>query len=121
MWNDSIPDIVDEAFEHNGPHGGPKETAMIQHLHPDLVHEDRLEDARDDGLVDWQNAGRYQGGSRTVFDFVEFTDNGVLGDQTDATPEIGEELFEAAAEQLVDLCEWLSAQPFADLMPKDHV
>jgi creatinine amidohydrolase len=45
----------------------------------------------------------------------------VLGDQTDATAEKGEELFEAATDQLIQLCEWLDAQAFADLMPKEHV
>jgi creatinine amidohydrolase len=120
MWNDSIPDMVDEAFEHNGPHGGPKETAMIQHLHPELVHEDRLEAARDDGLVDWQNAGRYKGGSRTVYDFVEFTDNGVLGDQTDATAVKGERLFEAATDKLCELAEWLADSDAEDLRVPNH-
>jgi len=45
----------------------------------------------------------------------------VLGDQTDATPAKGEQLFEAASDQLVQLCEWLDDQRFADLMPRDHV
>ncbi len=50
MWDESIPDLVNEVFEHNGPHGGPKETAMIHHLRSELVHDDRLEDARDGGI-----------------------------------------------------------------------
>jgi creatinine amidohydrolase len=45
----------------------------------------------------------------------------VLGDQTDATPEKGRQLFEAASDQLVKLCEWLDAREFEDLMPADHV
>jgi creatinine amidohydrolase len=121
MWNDSIPDLVDEAFEHNGPHGGPKETALIQHLRPELVHEDRLADARDGGLVDLEDAETVKHGARTFYDAIDNTPNGVLGDQTDATAEKGEELFEAATEQLVQVCEWLDEQDFADLMPRDHV
>jgi len=119
MWDESIPDLVDDVFEHNGPHGGPKETAMIMHIAQNLVHEDRLTEARDGGLVEWDDARTY--GARTFYDAAENTGNGVLGDQTDATPEIGEELFEAASDQLVQLCEWLAAQPFADLMPEPHV
>ena len=119
MWDESIPDLVDDVFEHNGPHGGPKETAMIMHIARNLVHEERLTEARDGGLVEWDDARTY--GARTFYDAAENTGNGVLGDQTDATPEIGEELFEAASDQLVKLCEWLAAQPFADLMPEPHV
>jgi creatinine amidohydrolase len=121
MWDESIPTRVDEAFETNGPHGGPKETALIQYLHPDLVHEDRIEEARDGGLLDWQDAPTVSHGARTFYDAIENTDNGVLGDQTDATAEKGEALFEAACDQLVQLCEWLDRQAFADLAPPGHV
>ena len=121
MWDQSIPDLVDDLFAVNGPHGGPKETAMIMHLAGDLVKADRLADARDGGLVDWEGGTGRQFGARTFFDAIENTDNGVLGDQTDATPEKGEQLFEAATDQLVNLCDWLADQPFADLMPREHV
>jgi creatinine amidohydrolase len=121
MWNESIPDLVDDLFEQNGPHGGPKETAMIQHIAGDLVHEDRLADARDGGLTVFdREAGRVHG-ARTFFDAIDNTENGVLGDQTDATAEKGEQLFEAASDQLVRLCEWLADQPRESLMPKAHV
>ena len=122
MWNDSIPDLVDELFETPGPHGGPKETAMMMHIAPDLVREDRIEDARDGGLVDWRaDDDTVVHGARTFYDAVENTDNGVLGDQTDATPEAGRRLFEAATDQLVALLEWLDDQPREALVPPDHV
>jgi creatinine amidohydrolase len=121
MWNDSIPDLVDEVFAQNGPHGGPKETALIQYLHPELVDDDRLADARDGGVPNVEAADTVKHGARTFYDAADNTANGVLGDQTDATAEKGEELFEAATEQLVRLCEWLDDQVFADLMPKSHV
>lgn len=122
MWNDSIRELVDELFEQNGPHGGPKETAMIQYLRPELVRNDRLEDARDSGLVDWENNEETRvHGARTFYDAIDNTDNGVLGDQIDATAEKGEQMFEAATEHLVKLCEWLDSQDFQDLMPKEHV
>ena len=121
MWNESIPDLVEEVFETTGPHGGPKETAMIMHIAGELVREERLEDARDGGLLDWENGAGRQFGARTFYDSIDNTENGVLGDQTDATPEKGERLFEAATEQLVHLADWLADQPFEDLMPKPHV
>jgi len=52
---------------------------------------------------------------------IENTDNGVLGDQTDATAEKGEQLFEAASDQLERLAEWLAAQPLDDLVPHERV
>ncbi|WP_335999708.1 creatininase family protein [Halorientalis halophila] len=121
MWDESIPDLVDDLFAQNGPHGGPKETAMIMHIAEELVHADRLEDARDGGVPSVDEAGTMKFGARTFYDAADNTDNGVLGDQTDATPEKGEELFEAASEQLVKLCEWIDDQPFDDLMPEPHV
>jgi len=121
MWNDSIPDLVDDLFEQNGPHGGPKETAMIQYLRSELVREDRLEDARDGGIASVDAAETEKFGSRTFYDAADNTGNGVLGDQTDATAEKGEQMFEAATEQLVKLCDWLDSQDFQDLMPKEHV
>ena len=122
MWDESIPELVDEVFDHNGPHGGPKETAMIQHLAPELVHDDRLESARDGGVRDVDDVEfleRY--GARTFYDAVENAENGVFGDQTDATPEIGERLFEAAADQLVRLLEWLDDRRLDDLLAPAHV
>ncbi|WP_248896685.1 creatininase family protein [Haloplanus halobius] len=121
MWDESIPELVDDLFAQNGPHGGPKETAMIQHLRPELVREDRLDDARDGGVSDVNAAGTVKHGSRTFYDAIDNTENGVLGDQTDATAAKGEELFDAAVDQLCQLCGWLDAQAFEDLMPKSHV
>ena len=121
MWNDSIPDLVDELFEQNGPHGGPKETAMIQHIAPELVREEELETARDGGLLDFETDGMTVHGARTFYDSIDNTENGVLGDQTDATAEKGERLFEAATGQLVQLLDWLADQPRDALMAKPHV
>ena len=121
MWDESIPDLIDDLFEHNGPHGGPKETAMIQHIAGELVAEDRLEDARDGGVRSLAAADPRAFGARTFYDAADNTPNGVLGDQTDATAEKGERLFDAATEQLVRLLDWLDGRRFAELMPKDHV
>ena len=124
MWDESIPDLVDDLFEHNGPHGGPKETALIQHIRSELVHDDRLGDARDGGVVDFATLtedGAYINGARTFYDSVENSPNGVFGDQTDATAEKGTELFEAATDQLVQLCEWMAEKEFAELLPEPPV
>ena len=121
MWDESIPELVDDVFEQNGPHGGPKETALIQYLESDLVHEDRLEDARDGGVADLEAAETTKFGARTFYDAVDNSDNGVFGDQTDATAEKGERLFEAATDQLVRLCDWLDGQDIKELLPEPRI
>ncbi|PSQ30495.1 amidase, partial [Halobacteriales archaeon QS_9_67_15] len=122
MWDESIPELVDERFEHNGPHGGPKETAMMLHIADELVREDQFEAARDEGITSFQDyEGARQFGARTFYDAIDNTESGVIGDQTDATREKGAELFAAASDQLVRLAEWLDEQPYDDLMPRDHV
>ena len=119
MWDESIPDLVDELFTHNGPHGGPKETAMIMHIAEEWVKEDALTAARDGGLPDVSPSTGRVHGARVFYDAIENTTNGVFGDQTDATPEKGRRLFEAAVEQLIGLIEWLEEQPTVALLPRD--
>jgi creatinine amidohydrolase len=94
---------------------------MIQYLKPELVHNDRLEDARDGGIPSVEAADTEKYGAKTYYDAIDNSENGVFGDQTDATAEKGEEMFEEATTQLVKLCEWLDSQEFQDLMPEDHV
>ncbi|EMA07111.1 creatininase family protein [Haloferax denitrificans] len=121
MWDESIPDLVTDLFDHPGPHGGPKETSMIMHIARDLVREGELDSARDGGVVDLSDDHLRQHGARTFYDAVENSGNGVFGDQTDASPEAGEELFEAATDQLVRLLSWLDDQPIEDLLAPAHV
>ncbi|MFC7187139.1 creatininase family protein [Halorubrum yunnanense] len=121
MWDESIPELVDELFEHNGPHAGPKETAMITHIAPELVREDQLENARDDGLVHLGDSDAFVHGARTFYDSVDNSANGAFGDPTDVTPEKAERLFEAATDQLVQLVEWLEARDREELLPKERV
>ncbi len=120
MWDESIPDLVSEIFEHNGPHAGPKETAILMHL-TDLVHEDRLAEAHEGGVETITTELTRHCGARTFYDCVENSPNGAFGDQTDATAEKGERLFEAATEQLVELCEWLADREWAELAAPPRV
>ncbi|WP_394740536.1 creatininase family protein [Natronococcus roseus] len=90
--------------DHSGDmgHGGPLETALVRHIDPDLVHEDRLEDARDGGADGW---GEWTSYANLAYDSAEFTDNGVVGDPTDGDERRGEELLELAADALDRLLE----------------
>ena len=121
MWDESIPEKIDEHFDRPGPHGGPKETSMMLHLDRANVAEDRVEAARDGGLADPESDDYRVHGARTFYDAVDNTENGVLGDQTEASAAVGAELFAAARDQLVALLRWLDDQPRADLMAKQHV
>nr|WP_276295605.1 creatininase family protein [Halomicroarcula sp. ZS-22-S1] len=121
MWDESITERIEAAFETPGPHGGPKETALIQHLAGDLVHDDRLEQARDGGLANFdEETGRVHG-ARTFYDALDNSQNGVFGDQTDASDEVGAELFDAALDHLCRLCDWLDDRTTEELLPKEHV
>ncbi|QZA88353.1 creatininase family protein [Salinarchaeum sp. IM2453] len=121
MWNDSIPDLVEEFFEQPGPHGGPKETSLIQYLHEELVHDNRIASAKNDGLSNFNQQTGRKFGARVFYDAIDNSKNGVFGDQTDASAEKGMQLFEEATQQLVNLSEWLIEQEFSSLMPADPV
>lgn len=120
MWDESIPQLVDELFEYNGPHAGPKETSMVWHL-IDNVRDGKLEEARDGGLTKYDSHDTRVHGARTFYDSIENSPNGAFGDPTDASAEKGEQLYEAACEQLVALCDWLDAQPSETLDARPHV
>lgn len=121
MWNDSIPELVNDLFENPGPHAGPKETAVIQHIAGELLRTDQLETARDNGIPITPDGPPRQHGASVGFDTIEGPENGAFGDATEATAEKGQELFEAATDQLVQLLEWLAAQPNSKLEAESHI
>jgi creatinine amidohydrolase len=78
-------------------HGGPLETALLRATHPELVREDRIDEARkgaSDGWGDWTS------GTNLAHDSAEFTENGVVGDPGAGDAELGEELLDRAADAL---------------------
>ncbi|SFR65390.1 creatininase family protein [Halogeometricum limi] len=92
----------DEVGEHSSDmgHGGPLETSLLRHANPETVHEDRLDDAAENGSDRW---GDWQGRVNLAVDSHEFTENGVVGDPRDGSAERGEELMERATDALVEL------------------
>lgn len=81
-------------------HAGPLETAMLRHIHPTLVHEDRIEAARKGASDRW---GEWTSRVNLAYDSAEFTENGVVGDPQDGDAERGEALLSIATESLVDV------------------
>lgn len=79
-------------------HGGALETSIILAIAPEHIHTDRLDDAAAHGSERW---GDWVGGTNLAVDVDEFSDNGVVGDPRDATAEMGEQLLDAAVDQVL--------------------
>jgi len=86
--------------EENMGHGGPLETALLQHANPETVREDRLTAAAEGGS---DRGGAWQGRTNLAFDSHEFTENGVVGDPREGSADLGEALLSGAADALVAL------------------
>jgi len=97
-------DEVDEYTSRMG-HGGPLETALLEHANPEHVREDRLNGAAAEASERW---GDWAGRTNLAFDSAEFTENGVVGDPREASADMGEELIDTASEALVELLETVS-------------
>jgi creatinine amidohydrolase len=78
-----------------GVHGGFKETSMMLHLRPDLVHLDLAERAVPEKLAEYSMIGF---GKPVSFGWLsnDFGPAGHIGDPTGANAEAGKALFEAA-------------------------
>ncbi|WP_312911165.1 creatininase family protein [Natronosalvus caseinilyticus] len=83
-------------------HGGPLETALLRQCCPDLVREDRVEDAKAGAAERW---GEWVSYANLAVDSAEFTENGVVGDPTAGDEKLGAELLEVAAAALERLLE----------------
>jgi creatinine amidohydrolase len=88
-------------------HGGPLETALLRHTHPDLVREDEVESAREEGSSRW---GEWVSGVNLAHDSDEFTENGVVGDPAEGDAALGEELLDRASAACVDLLAAVAAR-----------
>lgn len=95
-------DGTDAVDGDDGPalgHAGPLETAMLLHLAPELVGDDRRAGA--DGWGEWIES------AQVSYDADDFTQDGVVGDPGDADAATGERLFDEATASLERLVGWL--------------
>lgn len=81
-------------------HAGPLETSLLLHTYPDLVDQERFDEAVASGSDRW---GEWVSGTNIAHDPAEFTDNGTVGDPNKASAVEGEALLVSAADALVDL------------------
>lgn len=86
-------------------HAGPLETAFLRHERPELVREERVDDAREGGSDRW---GDWVSGVNLAYDSDSFSENGVVGDPDEGDAERGAELKELAATALSELLGELS-------------
>ncbi|WP_122087984.1 creatininase family protein [Halalkalicoccus subterraneus] len=93
-------------------HGGPLETALLRWIDPDLVREDRIEEAREGAAERW---GEWVSRVNLAVDSAEFTENGVVGDPGEESGERGEELLALASAALVELMEVVEGRDFTPL------
>ena len=92
-WFDSVdaPDMG---------HAGPVETSMLRHVAPELVQDGRIDEAVAGASDGW---GEWVSGVNLAFDSAEFSENGVVGDPSEATADRGASLHDAAADALAAL------------------
>ncbi len=81
-------------------HGGPEETSFVRHVRPDLVREERLDEAAEGSADGW---GEWVGGVNLAYDSAEFSENGAVGDPREASAERGEELLDDASDALASV------------------
>ena len=81
-------------------HAGPLETALLRATNPELVREDRIEEARAGAADRW---GEWVSGVNLAHDADAFTANGAVGDPGDGDAERGELLLELAGDALAEL------------------
>jgi len=99
-WFDAV-DLEDlDAPDVAMGHGGPVETSLVRHLHPESVRPDRFEEAAEGAADGW---GEFRSGVNLAYDSAEFANSGVVGDPSHSSAELGERLLGAAATALADL------------------
>lgn len=113
-WFDAIdPAELEKTIESMG-HGGPMETSLVRYLQPDLIREEHFNEAAKGAADTW---GEWQSGTNLAYDSAEFADSGVVGDPSDCSQVLGEELFDLASDRLASLLERVAER---DVDRPDH-
>lgn len=116
-WWDSVDDLAGELFDEAGGHADAMESSVLWHVREDLVRPDELEDAEAGASEGW---GESVHGASVGFDTIDFSESGAVGKPTQADPEKGARLFEAASDELHALLAWLAERPIEDCWPRGH-
>jgi len=116
-WFDAVSLDAESDSDGDGPpvdlddlamgHGGPVETALVRAVAPELVREDRLDEAAAGAADGW---GERVAGTNLAYDSAEFSENGAVGDPRAGTAELGGWLRERAKEKLATLLDAVAAR-----------
>lgn len=118
-WWSGVPDdLRDALFDEDGGHADAGESSVMLALREELVDRDALEGAETDGSEGW---GHRVAGADVGFDTIDFSASGATGRPTQADPEAGRQVLEAAGESLDELVDWLAGRPLESLWPAPHV
>lgn len=85
-------------------HAGEFETALLLHLYEEFVNMAAARDEPEDRLTPYSGRDMFDGGSlgmRRTYNYL--TDDGVRGEPTQATADVGEALFDEITVELADL------------------
>ena len=93
-------------------HAGPVETSLLLRTVPELVHEDRFDEAVAGGTDRW---GDWVSGVNMAADSAEFSENGTVGDPREASTETGADLEQQATDALLALFDALLARDLASV------
>ncbi|MEM9223264.1 MAG: creatininase family protein [Pseudomonadota bacterium] len=88
-----------------GIHGGTMETALIQHFRPDLVRPEHVANfgSAQAKLMEENTHLRAHGPHAFAWKAGDLNPNGVVGDATAATPQMGEAIAKHHAEKFIEL------------------
>lgn len=92
-------------------HGGARETALLRATNPDLVREDRVEEARAGASDRW---GEWVAGVNLAHDAAAFTENGVVGDPGQGSPDDGATMLEQAGNALAEVLTAIESRALDD-------
>ncbi|WP_458190074.1 creatininase family protein [Haladaptatus sp. NG-WS-4] len=92
-------------------HGGEFETSLMLHLHPDLVHEDRVEGTRRDEPYKHGRQDLFADGPLSVYrTFDEYSHSGAIGAPELASADKGQRFFDRLERELGELLREIHAQ-----------
>lgn len=97
-------------------HAGAVEASMMFLAARDTLREERFEEA----AAGTGPGSRFDHPAFRGYDFADWTANGIHGDPTGASVELGEALYADAVESLSGIIDWLADMPPEDCLPRAH-
>jgi creatinine amidohydrolase len=122
MWSRTIDksDLYDARENKHGIHAGTSETSVMLHLHPDLVDMTRADNFVPLSVRIEQESKLLTPEGAVSFGWaaLDLHPSGACGDASRATPELGKETVERAAQRLIELVNEISAYPLERIVTR---